>query len=173
MTDMAQKAPMSTIAMTVNGVDRQVSCEDRTLLVHAIRDNLGLKGTRVGCMNGDCGACSIKFNGNAVKSCLMLAASAEGADIVTIEGLAPEGELTPLQRAMWEEDAFQCGFCVAGALFASQELLDTNDDPDESEIRQALIGNLCRCTGYAHMVHAVKSVACARRQSGSCPSVTT
>lgn len=170
MNPTTQQAPTSQISMTVNGVDHQIVCEDRTLLVEAIRDHLELKGTRVGCMNGDCGVCSISLDGEAVKSCLMLAASADGAQITTIEGLAADGELSPLQRAMWEEDAFQCGFCVAGALFASQELLDTVDDPDEGEIREALIGNLCRCTGYAHMVEAVKSVACARKQAGACPS---
>lgn len=170
MTDTTETTPTTTVSMTVNGIEREIVCEDRTLLVHAIRDNLDLKGTRVGCMNGDCGACSIRLDGQPVKACLMLAASADGADITTIEGLAPDGELTQLQKAMWEEDAFQCGFCVAGALFASQELLDSNDDPDEVEIRKALIGNLCRCTGYAHMVHAVKAVACARKQAGDCPS---
>ncbi|MFD0746139.1 (2Fe-2S)-binding protein [Phytohabitans flavus] len=161
---------MSTVSVTVNGTRRTFVCEDRTLLVYAIRDNLDLKGTRVGCMNGDCGACTIKLDGQAVKSCLLLAASADGAEIVTLEGIAPPGQLSPLQKAMWEEDAFQCGFCVAGALFAAQELLDTHDDPDEEDIRKALIGNLCRCTGYEYMVEAVKSVARARRQGGTCDS---
>ena len=156
-------APTSLVRLRVNGEDREVVCEDRTLLVHAIRDNLGLKGTRIGCLNGDCGACSLQLDGEAVKSCLMLAASAQGSEITTVEGLSDGDQLTPLQQAMWEEDAFQCGFCVVGALFASQELLDTNDDPDEADIRQALIGNLCRCTGYSHMVKAVQRVARERK----------
>ncbi|MFG1955805.1 (2Fe-2S)-binding protein [Micromonospora sp. NPDC048830] len=168
MTD--QSAPVSTVSMTINGTRQTFVCEDRRLLVHAIRDNLDLKGTRVGCMNGDCGTCTIKLDGQAVKSCLILAASANGAEITTIEGIAPPGELSPLQKAMWEEDAFQCGFCVAGTLFAAQELLDTHDDPDEDDIRKALIGNLCRCTGYEYMVKAVRSVARARRPGGTSAS---
>lgn len=155
----APTTPTTTVHLCVNGQEREFVCEDRTLLVHAIRDHLALKGTRIGCMNGDCGACSIKLNGEAVKSCLMLAASADGCEVTTVEGLADGDALTPLQQAMWEEDAFQCGFCVVGALFASQELLDSNETPDEGEIREALIGNLCRCTGYAHMVKAVQRAA--------------
>jgi aerobic-type carbon monoxide dehydrogenase small subunit (CoxS/CutS family) len=168
--NMPENLPTSEVSMKVNGTSTTVVCEDRTLLVHAIREQLGLKGTRVGCLNGDCGACTIKMDGASIKSCLVLAVTAEGAEIVTIEGLAPDGELTDLQQAMWGADAFQCGFCTAGMLFASEELLEENASPTEAEIRQALIGNLCRCSGYVHMVDAVQAVCRARKQRLLTPS---
>jgi carbon-monoxide dehydrogenase small subunit len=157
------------ITLTVNGVQHSVECEDRQLLVEVLRDGLDLKGTHVGCLNGDCGVCTVSLNGQIVKSCLTLAASVDGATITTIEGFAPDGQLDPIQDAFWEHDGFQCGFCLPGQLFATRDLLDRNPDPDDAEIRHALAGNLCRCTGYQKMVEAVRDAA--ERRRGSEPVV--
>jgi aerobic-type carbon monoxide dehydrogenase small subunit (CoxS/CutS family) len=129
------------------------------LLVEAIRDAAGLKGTHIGCLTGDCGACTVKVDGQVVKSCLLLAVQAEGADVVTIEGIARDGELTTLQQAFWDEYGFQCGYCLPGMLFCAQELLDENPEPSDQEIRDAIDGNLCRCTGYEFIVRAVRVAA--------------
>lgn len=149
----------SALRLTVNGQLREVQIDDRMLLVEALRDAVGLKGTHIGCLTGDCGACTVEVDGQIIKSCLMLAVQAEGRAIVTIEGLADDGELNPIQQAFWDEYGFQCGFCLPGMLFAAQELLARNGDPTEQEIRDALDGNLCRCTGYEFIVTAVQTAA--------------
>lgn len=159
-------APGRTITVTVNGRTHRVDIEDRELLVDVIRGRLALTGTHVGCYNGDCGACTLRVDGRIAKSCLLLAAAVDGADITTIEGYSPRGQLDDLQQALWEHDAFQCGFCIPGHLFALRDLLDTNPDPSEQDTRQALIGNLCRCTGYVNLVNAALDAA-ARTRGGA------
>ena len=149
----------ATLRVTVNGEEREAAIDGRMLLVEALRDALGLKGTHIGCLTGDCGACTVELDGRVVKSCLLLAVQAEGADVVTIEGIARDGELTPLQQAFWDEYGFQCGYCLPGMLFCAQELLDQNPDPTDQEIRDAIDGNLCRCTGYEFIVRAVRAAA--------------
>lgn len=156
-------APDRSITLTVNGRTLDLQIEDRQLLVDVLRQNLGLTGTHIGCYNGDCGVCTIQMDGRIAKSCLILAASVDHSDVVTIEGYSPNDKLNDLQQALWENDAFQCGFCVAGHLFALSDLLDHNDDPSDAEIRHALNGNLCRCTGYMHLVDAARQVAASRR----------
>jgi len=163
--DDQDSVPSRSIRLRVNRVMREVRCEDRQLLVEVIRGQLGLKGTHVGCLNGDCGACTVMVNGRIVKSCLMLAASADGADITTVEGFATGEGLDPIQDAFWSEDGFQCGFCLPGHLFAARALLTTNANPTDAEVREALAGNLCRCTGYVNMVKAVRKVARGRTQA--------
>lgn len=151
--------PERTIELTVNDRRRTVRIEDRQLLVDVLRDNLDLTGTRVGCANGDCGVCTVRVDGQITKSCLMLAASADGTVITTIEGYSPRGTLDHVQQAFWDLDAFQCGFCLPGHLFAVRDLLDRNPQPDENDIREALRGNLCRCTGYVNLVAAAGEAA--------------
>jgi carbon-monoxide dehydrogenase small subunit len=129
------------------------------LLVEALRDAFGVTGPKIGCLTGDCGACTVSMDAAIVKSCLKLAAAAEGSEIVTIEGLAPGEELTPLQHAFWDEHAFQCGYCLSGMLFAAEDLLSRNPTPTDEEIRAAIDGNLCRCTGYESIVAAVRTAA--------------
>jgi aerobic carbon-monoxide dehydrogenase small subunit len=129
----------------------------RRLLVHFLRDDLGLTGTHVGCDTGNCGACTIHLDGDPVKSCMVLAVQVDGAAITTIEGLAPDGELTPLQRAFNEHHALQCGYCTPGMLMSATALLERNAHPSEEEVRIALQGNICRCTGYVNIVEAVKA----------------
>jgi carbon-monoxide dehydrogenase small subunit len=153
---------MKRIGMRVNGVAREVECEDGELLVEVLRDRLALTGTNVGCLNGDCGACTVGCDGEIVKSCLVLGAGCDGVEVTTIEGFAPPGELDPVQAAMWDEDAFQCGFCLPGMLFSIRNLLDQVPDPADDEIREALAGTLCRCTGYANHVAAVRRAVAAR-----------
>lgn len=155
--------PVRRIRLTVNGRRRQVTIEDRQLLVDVIRRELHLTGTHTGCYNGDCAACTVRVDGRIAKSCLLLAASVDGSEITTIEGMAPQGQLGDIQQAFWESDGFQCGFCVAGHLFAIEDLLAHNVDPTEDEIRQALVGNLCRCTGYTNIVKAAQLVVARRR----------
>ncbi len=157
--------PTRRLRITVNAVERAIRIEDRQLLVDVLRETLGLTGPKIGCYNGDCGACTVMIDGTIAKSCLMLAASAEGSVVTTIEGVSAPGELDELQKALWENDAFQCGFCISGHLFALRQLLETNSDPTEQEIREALIGNLCRCTGYNSLVKAVLQIADGRRQA--------
>ena len=152
---------MKTINVKINGVDYQESVPPRMLLVDFIREQLGLTGTHVGCtFEGVCGACTIHLDGEAVKSCLMLAVQADGHEITTVEGLA-EGrdQLSPLQQAFNDEHGLQCGFCTPGILMNMTEFLQKNPDPSDEEIRQGLVGNLCRCTGYVHIVRAVKKAA--------------
>jgi aerobic carbon-monoxide dehydrogenase small subunit len=150
---------MRELNVTVNGVPRTLQVDVRWLLVEALRDGLGLIGPKIGCETGDCGACTIRVDGQARKSCLMLAVAAEGADITTLEGLADGDELHPLQETFCSEHAFQCGFCLSGMLFAAQELLESTPDPSDAEIKVALRGNLCRCTGYQNIVSAVSRAA--------------
>jgi aerobic-type carbon monoxide dehydrogenase small subunit (CoxS/CutS family) len=154
-----KEVPSRRIAVTVNGERREAECPDSTLLVDFLRHRLGLKGTHVGCMNGDCGACTVRVDGQVIKSCLVLAPAAEGAEITTIEGLGCPGALHPLQEAFWDKDGFQCGFCLPGHLFAALHLLEESPRPTDSEIRQALAGNLCRCTGYEKIVESVRAAS--------------
>jgi carbon-monoxide dehydrogenase small subunit len=147
------------ISVSVNGVGRQNEVEPRLLLVHYLRDVLNLTGTHVGCETSLCGACTVLVDGQAVKSCTMFAVQANGAEITTIEGLAKNGELHPVQEGFWEKHGLQCGYCTPGMIMASVQLLDRNPDPSQKEIRQGLEGNLCRCTGYQHIVEAVEYAA--------------
>ena len=147
------------ISITINGETYERTVEARQLLVHFIRDVIGLQGTHIGCDTGNCGACSIIVNGKLVKSCMMLAAQCDGANVETVEGLASDGELSPLQRAFHEEHGLQCGYCTPGLLMSATYLLRENPDPDEEEIRRGIRGNICRCTGYVNVVKAVQSAA--------------
>jgi carbon-monoxide dehydrogenase small subunit len=149
--------------ITINGVEHAYEVEPRLLLVHFLRDVLNLTGTHVGCDTGQCGACTVLMNGQAVKSCMVLAAQADGAAITTIEGLAPEGQFHPMQRAFWEKHGLQCGFCTPGMILAAVCLLQDTPNPTDDEIREQLEGNLCRCTGYQNIVAAVSSAAEAMR----------
>ena len=150
---------MAEIQVTVNGQPHARDVEPRTLLVHFLRDTLGLTGTHVGCDTSQCGACTVLLDGRAVKSCTVLAVQARGAQVTTIEGLGGDGALHPLQAAFREEHGLQCGFCTPGMIMASCDLLARNPDPSEGEIRHALEGNLCRCTGYHNIVKAVRTAA--------------
>jgi len=150
---------MAKIKLTVNGVKHTRDVEDRTLLVNLIRDELGLTGTHIGCDTTQCGCCTIHMNGRAVKSCTILAAQANGAEIVTIEGLAKDGKLHPVQQAFTDCHALQCGFCTPGMIMAVAGMLQDNPHPTEEEIYHGLEGNLCRCTGYINIVKAVKQAA--------------
>ena len=145
--------------LVVNGEPRTLDVEPRTLLVHALRDELGLTGTHIGCDTSQCGACTVLLGGQAVKSCTVLARQAEGAEVTTIEGLASDGELHPVQRAFIEHHGLQCGFCTPGMILTAVDLLEHNPKPDDATIRRSLRGNLCRCTGYHGVVEAVKAVA--------------
>lgn len=148
-----------TIRVTINGRLYEEDVEPRQLLVHFLRDNIGLTGAHVGCVVGECGACSILLDGKVVKSCLLLAVQADGREVTTIEGLAKNGELNPVQEAFVKNYAFQCGYCTPGMVITSHALLQSNSDPSDEEIRKALAGNLCMCTGYVQIVDAVKEAA--------------
>ena len=148
-----------TVRLTVNGEKLEGRCEPRKLLADFLRDDLGLTGTHVGCEHGVCGACTIRFNGEAARSCIMLAVQADGADIVTIEGLAKDGKMHPMQDSFHRHHALQCGFCTPGMLITAIDFLETNPQPTEDEIREALSAVLCRCTGYQGIVKAVAAVA--------------
>lgn len=150
------------ITLNVNGAARTVEVEPRALLAHVLRDDLDLTGTHIGCDTSQCGACTVHLDGRAVKSCTVLAVQAEGRAITTIEGLAPQGGLHRLQQAFWEKHGLQCGFCTPGMIMTAADLLARNAKPTESEIRHALEGNLCRCTGYQNIVAAIQSAAGAR-----------
>ena len=150
---------MIPIALTVNGVRRETEVEPRTLLVDYLRDDLGLTGTKIGCDTSVCGSCTIHLDGLAVKSCTVLAVQADGCEVTTIEGLAGDGELDPIQQAFHEQHALQCGFCTPGFVLAIHSLLKENPNPTEEEIRLGLEGNLCRCTGYQNIVRAVQAAA--------------
>ncbi len=147
------------ITVTVNGETHSDEIESRLLLVHYLRDVLGLTGTHVGCETSLCGACTVHLNGNAVKSCTVLAAQADGTKVTTIEGLAKGEQLHPLQDGFWEEHGLQCGYCTPGMIMAACQLLERSPNPSDEEIRHGLEGNLCRCTGYQHIVNAVKHAA--------------
>jgi len=143
----------------LNGAWREDDVEPRLLLVHYVREVAGLTGTHIGCETSICGACTVLLNGEAVKSCTLFAVQADGAEITTIEGLATDGKLHPLQQGFWEEHGLQCGFCTPGMILASYQLLRRNPHPTQDEIRKGLEGNLCRCTGYQHIVKAVEWAA--------------
>jgi carbon-monoxide dehydrogenase small subunit len=144
-----------TISVDVNGERIEQDVPARRLLVHFLRDDVGLTGTHVGCDTGNCGACTVRMNGEPLKSCMLLAVQADGAEITTVEGLAPDGELTVLQRAFNEHHALQCGYCTPGMLMSASALLEQNPHPTEEEARYAIQGNICRCTGYVNIVEAV------------------
>ena len=150
---------MRKITVTVNGERQTSEVEPRLLLVHYLRDVLGLTGTHVGCETSLCGACTVRLNGDAVKSCTVLAVQADGGEITTIEGLAKNGELHALQDGFWEEHGLQCGYCTPGMIMAASQLLERHPNPTDEEIRHGLEGNLCRCTRYQHIVNAVKHAA--------------
>ena len=159
-----------SVRLNVNGVEHQLEVEPRLLLVHALRDELGLTGTHVGCDTSNCGACTVHLDGKAVKSCTVLAVQADGARVTTIEGLAPEGELHPIQEAFWNDHGLQCGYCTPGMIMAAAGLLADNPDPTEQEVRRGLEGNLCRCTGYHNIVKAVLDAAKTKGSSIEAPA---
>jgi aerobic carbon-monoxide dehydrogenase small subunit len=147
------------ITVDVNGESYEREVEARKLLVHFLRDDLDLTGTHIGCDTGNCGACTVHLDGQVVKSCMLLAIQADGASILTVEGLSEDGSLTPLQQSFSDHHALQCGYCTPGMLMSAKALLDANPRPTEEEIRKALQGNICRCTGYVNIVEAVRAVA--------------
>ncbi len=147
------------VRLAVNGVEHRLGIETRRLLCDVLREDLGLTGTNLGCEQGVCGSCTVLVDGQSVRSCLMFAVQANGAEVTTVEGLAQDGELNPLQSAFWDKQALQCGFCTPGFLMTGIELLRRNPDPDDKEIRDALAGNTCRCTGYEHIVDAIRAAA--------------
>jgi aerobic carbon-monoxide dehydrogenase small subunit len=151
------------IELVVNGERRAVDVEGRTLLVYALRDGLGLTGAHIGCDTSQCGACTVLVDGRAVKSCTLLAFQAEGAEVTTIEGLARDGELHPVQRAFVEHHGLQCGFCTPGVILTAVDLLSRDSDPDDATIRHSLRGNYCRCTGYQTIVDSIRAAGEAMR----------
>jgi len=155
------------VSITVNGVTATHDVEPRLLLVHYLREVLALTGTHIGCDTTSCGACTIMLNGLAVKSCTVLAVQADGGKITTVEGLATDGKLHPIQESFWEEHGLQCGFCTPGMMITALQILERNPNPSEDQIRHGLEGNLCRCTGYQHIVNAVQSAA---RKMGEQPA---
>ncbi len=155
------------VNVTVNGAQHRVDVEPRMLLVHMLRDRLRLTGTHVGCDTSGCGACTVLLDGTPVKSCTMLAVQADGRSVTTVEGLARDGQLHPIQEAFKEEHGLQCGFCTPGMMLAAAALLESNPDPGDEDIRWALSGNICRCTGYVNIVKAVRRAAGAMRQTAT------
>ena len=159
------------VVIEVNGEPREVDVEPRRLLVQVLREDLGLTGTHVGCDTSQCGACTVQVDGRAIKSCTMLAVQAEGSSVTTIEGMAQgDGSLHPLQNAFWEKHGLQCGFCTPGMIMASADLLAHNPDPTDEEIRHAIEGNICRCTGYHNIVLAVREAARVMREGAAAPA---
>jgi len=158
------------ISFVVNGTPRELDVEPRRLLVQALREDLDLTGTHVGCDTSQCGACTVHVDGKAVKSCTMLAIQADGSDITTIEGLASGDQLHPLQAAFWEKHGLQCGFCTPGMIMTAVDLLSRNPDPTDDEIRHAIEGNICRCTGYQNIVIAIRAAAAAMRDGAAAPA---
>ena len=156
---MTEPAASMSVSVEVNGETYERQVEARRLLVHFIRDDLDLTGTHVGCDTGNCGACTVICDGRAIKSCMMLAVQAEGRSIQTVEGLAGDGELTALQQAFSTHHALQCGYCTPGMLMSAKALLADNREPTENEIRRAIQGNICRCTGYVNIVEAIKAAS--------------
>jgi len=148
-----------TVSMTINGAPQSHEVEPRLLLVHYIREQAGLTGTHVGCDTRQCGACTVHLNGMAVKSCTLLAVQCEGAQVLTIEGLAKDGKLHPIQEGFWEKHGLQCGFCTPGMIMSAHQMLSRNPRPTEQQIRHDLEGNLCRCTGYHNIVKAIQYAA--------------
>ena len=159
-----------SIRVTVNGTAHASEVEPRLLLVHYLRDVLGLTGTHIGCDTSSCGACTILMNGKSVKSCTLLAAQADGAALQTVEGLAQDSKLHPIQEGFWEEHGLQCGFCTPGMMMVSLDLIQRHPDPTDEQIRWGLEGNLCRCTGYQHIVNSIQNAA--RKMRGA-PSRTS
>ena len=152
------------VTVTVNGEAREADVEPRLLLIHLLRDTFGLTGTHTGCDTSNCGACTVHVNGTSAKSCTMLAVQADGAEVRTIEGMADGANLHALQQAFWDQHGLQCGFCTPGMILSTYDLLSRNPNPDEHEIRHALHGNLCRCTGYQHIVKSIQYAA--KKMSG-------
>jgi carbon-monoxide dehydrogenase small subunit len=148
-----------SVSITVNGAAHRDEVEPRALLVHYLRDNLGLTGTHIGCETSLCGACTVLVDGEAVKSCTLLAVQADGASVTTVEGLARDGKLHPVQQGFWECHGLQCGYCTPGMIMAAAQILQRNPDPSDADIRHGIEGNLCRCTGYQHIVEAVRHAA--------------
>ena len=166
MTELAVEAPrLNTIEVTVNGASRSAAVEARLLLVHFLRETLGLTGTHIGCDTSSCGVCTVLLDGVPVKSCTMFAVQTNGHEITTVEGLAPGGTLHAIQEGFHEEDGLQCGFCTPGMMLTSVALLAENPDPTPEEIRWAISGNLCRCTGYQNIVKAVQNAAAKLRSA--------
>jgi len=159
--------PTHSVSLTVNGQRRTADVEPRTLLVHLLRDQLDLTGTHIGCDTNQCGACTVLIDGKAVKSCSVLAVQAEGKRLTTIEGLANGSALHPLQQAFWEKHGLQCGFCTPGVIMMAAEFLQTTSKPSEEEIRHALEGNMCRCTGYQNIVAAIQTAASMMEKKGA------
>jgi carbon-monoxide dehydrogenase small subunit len=157
---------MIPVAITVNGKIRKAHVEPRLLLAHFLRENLLLTGTHVGCDTSQCGACTVLIDGRSVKSCTVLAVQADGASVTTIEGLAQDGQLHPLQQGFWEEHGLQCGYCTPGMIMSAVNLLNSTPHPTEQQIREGISGNLCRCTGYQHIVNAIQHAANAGATSG-------
>jgi len=151
------------VSITVNGSEVSGEVEPRTLLVHFIRENIGLTGTHVGCETGVCGACTVLLDGRPVKSCSMLAVQADGANVTTVEGVASDGQLHPVQEGFWERHGLQCGYCTPGMIMSAVGLLSENPSPTEDEIRHGIEGNLCRCTGYQNIVRAIEYAAAKMR----------
>jgi carbon-monoxide dehydrogenase small subunit len=147
------------ISVTVNGKKRKATVEPRLLLAHFLRENLALTGTHIGCDTSQCGACTVMLDGRSAKSCTIFAAQADGAEITTVEGLAKDGQLHPVQEGFWEEHGLQCGYCTPGMIMSSVALLQDNPHPTEAEIRKGIEGNFCRCTGYQHIVKAIQYAA--------------
>ncbi|HEY5627925.1 MAG TPA: (2Fe-2S)-binding protein [Candidatus Limnocylindrales bacterium] len=160
------------IALEVNGEHREVDVEPRTLLVSMLREDLELTGTHVGCDTSQCGACTVLLDGHAVKSCTMLAVQADDTAVTTIEGLGQPGSLHPLQQAFWDKHGLQCGFCTPGMIMAAADLMAHNPDPTDTEIRHAIAGNICRCTGYHNIVAAVREAASVMRDGATAPAAT-
>jgi len=147
------------IELRINGERESATVDPRAPLVFALREKFDHTGTKFGCLNGTCGACTVKIDGDLVKSCTILAASADGSEVETIEGVVEDGELDAVQQAFWDELGFQCGYCTPGVIMTVEELLAENPDPDEETIRESISGNLCRCTGYSNVVESVKAAA--------------
>lgn len=147
---------MKNISLTVNGEKRDIEIDENTRLLDLIRDDLGLVGTKEGCGEGECGACTVIMDGETVNSCMVMAFQADGSEVTTIEGLEKDGELDPVQRAFMDVGAVQCGFCIPGMVLSTKALLDKNENPTEEEIKEGLSGNLCRCTGYSKMMNATE-----------------
>lgn len=156
-----------TVTMTVNGIERSADVEPRTLLVHYLRDAVGLTGTHVGCDTSQCGACVVEVDGTSTKSCTMFAVQLQGANVTTIEALAEDGKFHPMQEGFWAEHGLQCGYCTPGMIMSSIALLKDNPDPTDEEIREGLEGNFCRCTGYQNIVNAIRHAAADMREQGS------
>ena len=169
---MMQEDDFVTIRLAVNGVTHHLVVEPRRLLADVLREDLGLTGTNIGCEHGVCGSCTVLVDGQSVRSCLMFAVQANGHEVMTVEGLSHSGEMHPLQKAFWEQQGLQCGFCTPGFLMTAYELLQHNPNPSEEEVRSALSGNICRCTGYQHIVNAVQAAAQALAQTTAEPSGT-